>query len=384
MPCPRGWRMAETSRELVQSAEVVLEEIEAKRRRLMDAMADAGIAAVHLHLTENITWLTAGRVDRRVLLPSALGIASILLRQDGEAFYLTPDNEARRLAEEDYAGLPFTAVTRPWHAPLSEQGVRRLASDGRVISDRERDGATLLSGLRATLRDSEIARYRWLGEQTAEVTSTVLRALRPGDTERAMAARVSAGLLERGIEPTVLLMAADDRILHYKHAVAQNRAVERFGMLNLCARRWGLCVSITRFVHFGPLPLELSDAFGVAADVNAALLAATRKGATAAELFATAAAAYTAHGHTGEEQRHHQGGATGYAEREWVATPAGTERVEDSQAFAWNPSITGGKVEDTVVLRNGQIERLTATPDLPVVSTKAGGVTYESAGVLIQ
>jgi antitoxin VapB len=287
------------------------------------------------------------------------------------------------VAEEDYVGLPFTAVTRPWHSAVSEEDVRRLASEGRVISDREPDGGALLAELRAALVDSEIERYHWLCRHTAEVTSSVLRSLRPGDTERMMAARVSAGLIERGIEPTVLLMAADERVLRYKHAVTQNRTLERFGMLNLCARRWGLCVSITRFVHFGPLPLDLADAFGVAADVNARLLAATRAGAMAAELFATAAAAYAAHGHTGEELRHHQGGATGYGEREWVATPGGKERVEDSQAFAWNPSIAGGKVEDTVLLRGGRIERLTATPELPVVSTEAGGVRYESAGVLI-
>jgi Xaa-Pro dipeptidase len=376
--------MAEANRELAQSIEVVLEEIAAKRKRLTDAMAGAGLAAVHLHLTENVTWLTAGRVDRRVLLPSPLGIASILQRRDGDALYLAPDNEARRLAEEDYVGLPFTAVTRPWHAAVSEEDVRRLAGAGRVISDREPEGAALLAGLRSTLVDTEIERYRWLCRHTAEATSSVLRSLRPGDTERTMAARVSAGLMERGIEPTVLLMAVDDRILRYKHAVAQNRTLEHFGMSNLCARRWGLCVSITRFVHFGPLPLELADAFGVAADVNARLLAATRERATSADLFATAAAAYAAHGHPGEEHRHHQGGATGYGEREWLAAPAGKERVDDSQAFAWNPSIAGGKVEDTVLLRNGRVERLTATPDLPVVSTEAGGATYESAGVLIQ
>jgi antitoxin VapB len=376
--------MAETNGELVQSTEVVLEEIAGKRQRLNDAMADAGLAAVHLHLTENITWLTAGRVDRRVLLPSPLGIASVLLRRNGDALYLAPDNEARRLAEEDYVGLPFTAVTRQWHVAVSEEDVRRLAGEGRVASDKEPGGAALLAELRATLVETEIERYRWLCRQTAEVTSSVLRSLRPGDTERTMAARVSAGLVERGIEPTVLLMGADERVLRYKHAVTQNRTLERFGMLNLCARRWGLCVSITRFVHFGPLPLELADAFDVAADVNARLLAATKAGATSAELFATAAAAYTAHGHTGEEQRHHQGGATGYGEREWVASPQGKERVKDSQAFAWNPSIAGGKVEDTVLLRGGRIERLTATADLPVVSTEADGATYESAGVLIQ
>ncbi len=112
--------------------------------------------------------------------------------------------------------------------------------------------------------------------------------------------------------------------------------------------------------------------------------AATKEGASAAELFRVAADAYAALGHPGEELRHHQGGATGYAEREWLAKPAGTERVVNNQAFAWNPSVAGGKAEDTVLLRNGKIELLTRTPDLPVVSTSAGERIVESAGVLVR
>jgi antitoxin VapB len=155
-------------------------------------------------------------------------------------------------------------------------------------------------------------------------------------------------------------------------------------MLNLCSRRWGLCVSITRFVHFDEMPPALVDAFAAAAEVNAHLLAVTKTGASAADLFATAANAYRAMGYPGEELRHHQGGATGYGEREWLATPAGQERVVNNQAFAWNPSAAGGKVEDTVLLCDGQIECLTNTPELPIVLTRAGNITVQSAGVLIR
>jgi antitoxin VapB len=179
-------------------------------------------------------------------------------------------------------------------------------------------------------------------------------------------------------------MAVDDRIFRYKHAVPQNAALKSFGMLNLCSRRWGLSISVTRFVHFGPMPQQLADAFAVAAEVNARLLAATRPGATSAELFATAADTYASLDHPGEEQRHHQGGATGYSEREWLATPAGKERVVNSQAFAWNPSVAGGKVEDTVLVRDSAIELLTPTPGLPIVSTRAGDLTVQSAGVLVR
>jgi antitoxin VapB len=304
---------AETIKDIEQSSQVLLAEFESKRQRLCEHMSSSGLAAVELQRTENIAWLTAGRVDRRVLLPSAVGIATILVPRSGEAFYLAPDNESRRLAEEDFAGLPFTPILAPWHAADFAAKIRSLAGDGRVASDSTPEGAALLLQQRTSLADTEIERYRWLGHNTAQVTSSVLQSLQPGTTERTMAARIASGLIERGIEPSVLLMAADDRILRYKHAVAQNAALARFGMLNLCSRRWGLSISITRFVHFGPMPQSLADAFAVAAEVNAQLLAATRTGTSSADLFATAADAYASLGHPGEEQRHHQGGATGYS-----------------------------------------------------------------------
>jgi len=177
----------------------------------------------------------------------------------------------------------------------------------------------------------------------------------------------------------------DERIFKYKHAVPRGKRLKQYAMLNLCARKWGLAISITRFIHFGTLPSELAARFDSAAHVNAALLNASRVGASSAELFKVAAEAYAAQGFPGEERFHHQGGTTGYGEREWVATPTGSEVVENNQAFAWNPSIRGGKVEDTVILRDGVIENLTPTPELPVLADAiVEGSTYAAAGVLVK
>jgi antitoxin VapB len=199
-----------------------------------------------------------------------------------------------------------------------------------------------------------------------------------------MAARVSAALLTRGIAPTVLLMATDERIRRYKHAVPRAGVLKRYGMLNLCARRSGLVVSITRFVHFGAVPAELPAAFEAAAQINAALQHATRNGALSAEIFAAAERAYATVGAADEIEKHHQGGPCGYAERDWVITPHGTERVTAPQAFAYNPSLRGAKAEDTVLLADNKIEVLTATPELPTIEATVEGVTYRSAGVLVR
>lgn len=376
MPSPRE----------LASAEAFKAELQEKQARLGRLLEEQDLSAILLRRSENIAWATRGQVDGRVLIPSATGVASLLLTRDGRAYYLAPGNEGPRLADEEFAGLDYEPVLYPWYDDDCVSMAQKLAGSAEIGTDLATPGLVTVSmaALRASLTEAEIARYRWLGRKTADVTAAVLQELEPGITEYEMEALVSDGLLCEGILPSVLLMAVDDRILKFKHAVARGAALKRYGMLNLCSRKWGLAVSITRFVHFGDLPSELAERFDSVAIVNAALLDATRPGTTSAQLFQAAQTAYAVEGYPGEEEFHHQGGATGYGEREWLATPKGTEVVEDCQAFAWNPSIRGGKVEDTVLLIDGAIETLTATPDLPVVETERNRTTYRSAGLLMK
>ena len=348
-------------------------------------MRGQGLSGVLIRRNENVAWLTGGAVEVRVLTPCETGVASLLVTAEGKRYYFTTENEAPRLHDEEFGALDFEPVLFPWYADDTTAAAIRL-SGGPVGSDTPGPGLTPVNlyPLRAALCESEIARYRWLGVETAAATSESLHQVEPGLSEYDLEAITAANLLRRGIQPSVYLYAVDDRIFKYKHAVARGARLKQYGMLNLCTRKWGLTISITRFVHFGTLPAELAARFEAAARVNAALLAATRVGATSAELFRVAQAAYAAEGFPGEERLHHQGGPTGYGEREWVATPAGTETVVNNQAFAWNPSIRGGKAEDTVLLQDGKIEWLTATPNLPVIAVSVGGNAYPAAGVLVK
>jgi antitoxin VapB len=373
---------------IVNSATLVTEEawnaeLDAKHEQLVKWLRAQGLAGVLIRRNENVAWLTGGAVELRVLTPCETGVASLLVTTAGKRYYFTTENEAPRLHDEEFGALDFEPVIFPWWADDTNAAAAKLAPLG---SDIPCPGMKLvnLAPLRAALSETEIARYRWLGAETAAATVEALNKVEPGMSEYDLEAITAAALLRRGILPSVYLFAVDDRILKYKHAVARGARLKQYAMLNLCSRKWGLAISITRFVHFGALPAELGERFRAAAQVNAALLNATRVGATSADLFAVAQVAYAAQGFAGEERFHHQGGPTGYGEREWVATPTGTEVVVNNQAFAWNPSIRGGKVEDTVLLRNGVIENLTATPDLPVIEAKVKGSAYAATGVLVK
>ena len=360
-------------------------ELDAKHEKLVEWLHTQKLAGVLIRRNENVAWITGGAVEVRVLTPNETGVASILVTAEGKRYYFTTENEAPRLQDEEFGQLDFEPVLFPWFAADTVSAAGKLAG-GALGSDMPGPGLVQVNlyPLRASLSETEIARYRWLGSETAGATVEALHQIEPGLSEYDMEAMTAANLLRRGIQPSVYLYAVDDRIYRYKHAVARGARLKRYGMLNLCARKWGLSISITRFIHFGALPAELAARFKSAAQVNAALLDATCVGATSAALFRVAQAAYAAEGFSGEERFHHQGGPTGYWEREWVAAPAGTETVVNNQAFAWNPSIRGGKAEDTVILRDGKIEWLTSTPELPQIESAVNGTAYICAGVLVK
>jgi Xaa-Pro dipeptidase len=356
-------------------------ELDAKYARLAALRGQHGCEAILLSRHENIAWATAGRVEARVG-PGETAVCSLLITCSGKRYCIAPNNEAARLAAEEFAGLDYEPALYPWAGGDGCDLAHKIAGP-EIASDAAHPGfyPANLTPLRTPLLPTEVERFRTLGAAVADSTTRVLKSLAPGVTEDEMAARVAADLLAQHITPTVLLMAADERILRYKHAVPRAGVLKNYGMLNLCARRWGLAISITRFIHFGPMPAALAASFEKAAAINAALLHATRAGATSAALYAVAARAYADAGVPGEINQHHQGGPCGYLERDWVATPNGTQTVDPVQAFAWNPSLQGAKAEDTVVLSDGAIEHLTATPDLPVLDTVLDGRIYRSAGV---
>ena len=69
-----------------------------------------------------------------------------------------------------------------------------------------------------------------------------------------------------------------------------------------------------------------------------------------AEAFADCRRFYADAAFPDEWRLHHQGGLTGYGSGELIATPRTDHVIEPGQAFAWNPSVTGAKAEETFVL----------------------------------
>ena len=87
--------------------------------------------------------------------------------------------------------------------------------------------------------------------------------------------------------------------------------------------------------------------------------------------------AYARVGFPDEWRWHLQGGLTGYEPREVLATPTSGEIIAAGQALAWNPTIAGAKVEDTILVGAESNEILTRTSLWPVASIQIPGPSRE-------
>jgi Xaa-Pro aminopeptidase len=336
--------------------------------------------------------LTAGGTNG-VDLSREAGAGALLVRNDGKLFVLANRIEMPRLLNEELAGEEFEPVEFSWQEErasptfLPARALSLLDKGAALGSDVDVGANALpidaaLARCRYQLTISEIERFRLLASDAGRAVGSLARNLVPGETEREVARRVTDALAAYDIRAVVNLVAADERIQKYRHPVPTERRWKNVIMLVVCGRRGGMIASLTRIVCSGAIPDELRRRTVAAARVNAQLLSATRPGVTGSELYEVAARTYAAEGFEGEEQLHHQGGASGYRTRDWLAHPACTEQVQLGQAFAWNPSITGTKVEETCIAFADGAEVLTTTPAWPQIAVEVEGVEYLSPDIL--
>jgi antitoxin VapB len=358
-------------------------ELELKLGRLHDLLDKYGVNAVLIQHVGSFAWATCGAASY-VNTATTNGAAALLITPS-DRYVITNNIEATRLQqEEQLAAQGWEFRSAPWYE--TNEAIAQLTRGLRLAADSPFSGAIDLSNdfarLRAALTPEEGERYQTLSRWCADAMNQAIRAIRPGMTEYEIAALLGHEAQRRGAQPIVNLVATDERVFKFRHPLPTDKKMDRYAMLILCGRKWGLVCSITRLVHFGRLPDELRRKATAVARVDATFIAATRPGRMLAEIFRQAADAYREAGFDGEWQLHHQGGPGGYEPREFVATPASTDVVAVGQAYAWNPSIAGTKSEDTILIGPNGNEVLTAIPDWPMLLVEADGQTIPRPATL--
>ncbi len=360
-----------------------MNEFETKLARVRTLLDDHKLDALLLQRVGSFAWATCGAASY-INIADGIGNASLLITPTDH--HLITDNiEAPRLErEEKLAEQGWQFHVAPWYE--SQDRIAQLTSGMRIGADGPYPKATKLAdelaGLRAALLPEEGERFRVLGQLCASAMEAAVHAVRPGQPEHQAAALLAQEAEGRGVQVVVNLIATDRRIFDFRHPLPTAKALERYAMLVLCGRRQGLVCSLTRLVHFGHLPDELRRTSQAVAIVDATFLDTTRPGRTLGEIFQSAQAAYAEVGFPDEWRLHHQGGLAGYEPREVIATPDSMDPVLAGQAYAWNPSITGAKSEDTILVGEQDNQVLTAIPSWPSLTVELDGRTIERPAIL--
>jgi Xaa-Pro aminopeptidase len=356
-----------------------------KQERLDAYLAENDLEAVWFARPNSFAWLTGASnvVDRE----GDVGVAAVGYGGDGLEV-VTSNIEANRFREEGPVDVPVTEFR--WYElslaeAVADQSTAPAAADFDVPGMETVDA----SPLRQPLTEEDVENYRDLGRETAQAVESVCRELRPGDVESEVASALRVALSARGIEVPVALVGGSERAQKYRHYTPTNAQLGEYALVSVTTQRDGLHASTTRCVAFES---EMDDA-----DLNelgekhhaARIVETTALGATRAiaglsgdpsSVFQAIQAAYEHLGYDDEWQKHHQGGAAGFAGREWFAAPEVGEEAEITtpMAYAYNPTIQGAKSEDTVLVTDEGFEVLTDTGDWPTTPVDA----YDYDGVI--
>ncbi|QLG48109.1 M24 family metallopeptidase [Natrinema halophilum] len=365
-----------------------------KRERLEDYIESHNLDSVWFARPNSFAWMTGGSnvVDRE----TDAGVAAI--GYDGRDVTLLTNNiEADRIVAEELPELEPSEVSVeqfPWYTTsLPEAIAERVPNDGRVAADISVAGLERIdpTPLRQPLTERDSERYRDLGRETAAAVESVCRELRPDDTEHEVASALRIALSAREIEAPVVLVGGAERAQRYRHYTPTQAELGEYALLSVTAERDGLHASCTRTVAFDG-PDWLTDRHTAAARVETTALAATRDASgvvevanetttntgetgSAGDVFGSIQNAYAELGYEGEWTNHHQGGAAGFAGREWIAAPDHEAPIVAPMAYAWNPTVKGAKSEDTALVTDDGIELLTTTDAWP--TTTVAAVEYD-------
>jgi len=320
-----------------------------------------GVEAVVLRRPENFAWYTGGG-NSRVEYVSPLGAADVVVTDDSE-YVLASTIEGPRMRNEQ--ATDFEVVEYPWHEGPDDV-LHELVGDAALGADFPLEGVIdlgeELGRLRRALDAIAIARLRAVGADLGAALTEAANAVGPGIGEDEAAAAIAAACRRRGLVATVLLAATDERIRAYRHPLPAGAVLDQRAMLVASAQRGGLYANLTRIVNFDEPDPETARRQTACDEILGRMRQeATRPGRTLAQAFQDCCRFYEEAGFPEEWRLHHQGGITGYASREVIATPFTDVEIEAGQAFAWNPSITGAKAEETFVLTEAGPEIVTGT-----------------------
>ncbi|HER25373.1 MAG TPA: peptidase M24 [Candidatus Atribacteria bacterium] len=351
-------------------------EVNEKKKRIRNLMSKLNLDAILLRKHCNFSWLTCGGINY-VSIATEMGSASLLITGN-EEYVICNNIEAERIEkEEKLSEQGYQIKSFKWYEDREGKMVEEITQGGKVGCDgdfsRTINISNDLNPLRYSLTSWEVERYKEVGYLTSKAIEETAETIIPGNKECEIVGRLAERLWYDRLDYITTFCAADERISYFRHPIASEKKINKRAMLCVNARKWGLIISLTRFVQFGKVPDELRKKYDANVYIDCVLMANTIPGKPVVEAFEKGIEAYKEVGYPEEYQLHHQGGAIGYNGRDYKVNFQTKEVVQENQGFTWNPSITGSKSEDTMLATSDGPLLLSKPIIFPKLEIKIGG-----------
>ena len=314
------------------------------------------------------------------------GEGLLLVTRDGAHY--TTDGRYIEAAREQITGAQVSLATAgsghlaQARAYIEEKGLHNVGFEsGYMTVDAHRrysqelpciltPAQTLLSALRASKDEEEQAAMRRAQEVTDAAFKAVLDFIRPGLTEREIAARLVYELLSRGgekvsFDPIVAAGANGSR----PHAVPGDQVVDTgmFITMDFGCVVDGYCSDMTRTVALGQPTQEMEEAYAAVLAAQRAGINAARAGVSGREVDEAARRVLREAGY-GDYFTHSFGHSLGLEIHESPnASPSEGEplplgAVLSAEPGVYLPGRFGVRIEDVLILREGGCEDITRSP----------------------
>lgn len=361
-----------------------MREFDIKLKRVRGLLEREKLYGIYIKRQDNFAWLTCGRINYVAI--GDMGNCGLLVTR--EALYAITNNiEARRMKEEEQLEeLGFEMRAGVWYDNHFEADtIREICGDRPVARDFGPEGQNIAGKLqqqRFSLTDEEIQRYLEGGAIVSRLVEETAATVRPGETEWSVTARLAERAKCEGLEALSLFCGSDERISRYRHAIATDHIIRERVQMGGNMRYKGLVICLTRYVNFVPVSEKLRKQYYDNVMIDCTMIGETIVGESYQRPFLAGKKAYEELGYADEFQKHHQGGPIGYVPRDYRIDFSHQGTILKNQAFCWNPSITGTKSEDTIIVTEDGPVFVTRPYLYPRFEVKVGNRSYVRTEIL--
>jgi Xaa-Pro aminopeptidase len=357
-------------------------DIDAKMSRVAALLQEVGCEGLLLLDPANFAWLTSGAMSRGLGDPAA----EPAVYCNGEHRWVIASNvDAQRIFDEEVDGLGFQLKEWPWHWGR-DQFLADLCQNRKVACDRPVNGIVnvgeAIRRLRRRLTVYEQACQLAVGQTLAHALEATCRTLSQGETEREIAGHVSHRLIHRGVLPLHVGVAVDGRSRLYRRFGFTSSILERYAVLTVTARKYGIYVTASRSVCFGELPPEFRQDQNAVCKVSASYIASTWPDAVPREVLLAGRRIYLISGFEHEWQMAPQGHLTGRAPVELPLMPQTEELFQAGWSVTWNANAGAASSCDTFLITEEGPKIVTPTEVWPLKRIRIQGAEFVRPDVL--